>query len=169
MPDYQNTIIYKIICLDTEVKEFYVGHTTNKKQREKCHRDNCNPNHCKSKYKLYDFIINHGGWERFYIEVIEEYPCTNVKEARTREQYWITELKPELNDKAEVITDEERRLKKAEWKRNSVSHHAYNLNYAKNLTPEQKQRKSEKQKEWWSNISPEKREEYNLNRIKKLN
>jgi hypothetical protein len=169
MADYQNTIIYKIICLDTEVKEFYVGHTTNKKQREKCHRDRSNPNHCKSKMKLYDFIINHGGWDRFYIEVIEEYPCTNVKEARTREQYWITELKPELNDKAEVITDEQRRLYKAEWKRNSASHHAYNINYAKNLTAEQKQRKSEKQKEWWSNISPEKREEYNLNRIKKLN
>lgn len=152
MPDYNNTIIYKIICLDTEVKEFYVGHTTNKKQREKSHRQNSNPNHCKSKMKLYDFIINHGGWERFYIEVIEEYACTNFIEARTREQYWITELKPELNSKDEVITDEQRRLYKAEWKRNSASHHVYNSNYAKNLTPEQKQKKSEK------------REEYNLKR-----
>jgi predicted GIY-YIG superfamily endonuclease len=49
MPNYQNTIIYKIICLDTDVKEFYVGHTTNKKRREKDHKDCCSPNHCKSK------------------------------------------------------------------------------------------------------------------------
>jgi hypothetical protein len=167
MPDYQNTIIYKIICLDTEIKEIYIGHTTNKKQREKCHRECCSPNHCKRKMKLYDFIINHGGWERFHIETIEEHPCNSFNEARAREQYWITELKPELNDKDEVITDEERRLKKAEWKRNSVSHHAYNNNYSKNLTTEQKQRKSEKQKEWWSKLSDEKREEYNVNRNNK--
>lgn len=168
MPDYQNTIIYKIICLDPDVEEIYVGHTTNKKTREKGHRECCSPNHCKSKMKLYDFIINHGGWERFYIEIIEEYPCNNFNEARAREQHWIKNLKPELNDKDEIITDEERRLKKAEWKRNSASHHAYNSNYNKNMTEEQKARKSEKQKEWWSKLSNEKREEYNANRLKKL-
>ena len=35
MANYENTEIYKIICLDIDVKEFYIGHTTNIKQRDK--------------------------------------------------------------------------------------------------------------------------------------
>jgi hypothetical protein len=29
--DYSNTIIYKIFCKDTNIKEAYIGHTTNMK------------------------------------------------------------------------------------------------------------------------------------------
>ena len=39
--DYSNTIIYKLICKDDNVKDLYVGHTTNFVQRKHAHKDNC--------------------------------------------------------------------------------------------------------------------------------
>ena len=45
---------------------------------------------------LYKFI-RENGTDHFTIELVEEYPCETIKELRTREQYWLDELKPELN------------------------------------------------------------------------
>ena len=47
--DYSNTIIYKITCKDSTVKDVYVGHTTNFVQRKHSHKQSCinykSPNH----------------------------------------------------------------------------------------------------------------------------
>ena len=40
--DYSNTIIYKITCTNPEIKDVYVGHTTNFVQRKHCHKQGCN-------------------------------------------------------------------------------------------------------------------------------
>ncbi len=58
--DYSNTIIYKICCKDENIKDIYIGHTTNFDVRLIAHIRN-------SKYitekscKLYKFISEHGG------------------------------------------------------------------------------------------------------------
>ena len=39
--DYSNTIIYKIFCKDPEIKDIYIGHTTNFVQRKYAHKNNC--------------------------------------------------------------------------------------------------------------------------------
>ena len=44
--DYSNTIIYKIVCKDQNIKDIYVGHTTNFVQRKHAHKQNCNNNKC---------------------------------------------------------------------------------------------------------------------------
>jgi predicted GIY-YIG superfamily endonuclease len=39
--DYSNTIIYKIVCKDLNVKELYVGNTVNFRQRKTQHKKAC--------------------------------------------------------------------------------------------------------------------------------
>ena len=36
--DYSNTMFYKIVCKDLDIKDFYVGHTTDFKTRKNCHK-----------------------------------------------------------------------------------------------------------------------------------
>jgi hypothetical protein len=35
MPNYQNTVIYKIVCNDLSIKDLYVRHTTNFRKRKR--------------------------------------------------------------------------------------------------------------------------------------
>ena len=36
--DYSKGFIYKLRCLDREIKDIYIGSSINKAQRKKCHR-----------------------------------------------------------------------------------------------------------------------------------
>ena len=42
LANYSNTIIYKIICKNEDIKDVYIGHTTNYQQRYRLHKSNCN-------------------------------------------------------------------------------------------------------------------------------
>ena len=35
---YNNTLIYKIVCNDLNIKDVYVGHTTDFRRRKNCHK-----------------------------------------------------------------------------------------------------------------------------------
>ena len=39
--NYQNTIIYKIVSNDLNVKDFYIGHTTDYRCRKNSHKSRC--------------------------------------------------------------------------------------------------------------------------------
>ncbi len=95
--DHQKTIIYKIICNDPDVKDLYIGHTTNLVRRRAIHRSNslnaCNK-HCHK--QLYQVIRYHDGWSNWDMVVIEKYPCNNVIEANRRERYWYELLNANL-------------------------------------------------------------------------
>ena len=69
--DYSNTIIYKIICKDSNVTDVYVGHTTNFVQRKYAHKQGCinnkSPNY---KCKLYEVIRNNNGWDNWHMEIV---------------------------------------------------------------------------------------------------
>jgi predicted GIY-YIG superfamily endonuclease len=39
--NYQKTLIYKLVCNDLEVKEIYVGQTTNFRNRKDTHKRAC--------------------------------------------------------------------------------------------------------------------------------
>lgn len=96
--DYSKTIIYKICCNDVNIKEIYVGHTTDLVRRRKEHKYNCNLE-SKKEYDTYkyQFIRENGGWENWSLVPVEEFACENVIQATIRERYWIEELKAELN------------------------------------------------------------------------
>ena len=48
--DYSKTIIYKIVCNDLNVKDIYVGSTTDFTKRKNKHKSCCDTN---SFYKIY--------------------------------------------------------------------------------------------------------------------
>ena len=96
--DYQNTIIYKIVCNDLNVKDVYVGHTTNFTKRKTRHKYDCiNHNSKKRNLKVYETIRDNGGWENWSMIEIEKYNCNDCNEACSRERYWYELLNANLN------------------------------------------------------------------------
>lgn len=96
--DYSQTIIYKLVCNDLNIKEIYVGHTTNWRQRKSHHRQTVE----KISNKAYNskkstFIREHGGWNNWTMIQIELYSCNNKQEACARERYWFELLGAKLN------------------------------------------------------------------------
>ncbi len=94
--DYSKCIIYKFYCKDENIKECYVGMTTDITRRIYAHKLSCKNEKSKNLY-LYTFINNNGGFNNWIIEKIEDYPCNNSIEAHDRENYWINKLEAELN------------------------------------------------------------------------
>lgn len=96
--DYSSTIIYKITCKDDDVKDVYVGHTTNFVQRKHAHKNTThNERSAHHNSKLYKTIREHGGWDNWKMEIIQFYNCANQYEARVKEQQHYLELKATLN------------------------------------------------------------------------
>jgi hypothetical protein len=96
--DYANTIIYKITCKDTTIKDVYVGHTTNFVQRKRAHKQSCiNPKSTNHTCKLYTIIREHGGWTNWIMEIIHFFTCNDQCEARIKEQEYFILLNATLN------------------------------------------------------------------------
>ena len=101
--NYQNTIIYKIVCNDLNVNDLYVGSTTEFTKRKYKHKFNClNSKIDNCKFKVYDFIRDHGNWDNWSMIEVEKYPCNDGNEARSRERYWIETLKATLNERTPI-------------------------------------------------------------------
>ena len=111
MPDYSKTQMYKLKCIDLNVTEIYVGHTTNFKMRKFGHKSDCYNKQSES-YNLYvyQFIRENGGWDNFNMEWIEDYPCANRTQACRREGELFKELKATLNMDMPGRTKKEYRL-----------------------------------------------------------
>jgi hypothetical protein len=96
--DYSNTIIYKITCKNTAIKDLYVGHTTNFVQRKHAHKQSCinnkSPNH---ESKLYQAIRKNEGWDNWNMEIINFFNCADHYEARIKEQEYFISLNANLN------------------------------------------------------------------------
>ena len=87
--EYQNTVIYKIVCNDLNITDCYVGHTTNFRHRKSSHKHICsNAEHKDHNVKLYQNIRNNGGWINWSMVEIEKYPCNDSNEAHARERYY---------------------------------------------------------------------------------
>jgi hypothetical protein len=96
--DYSSCLIYKLVCNNLNVKDCYVGHTTNFKQRKSLHKQNCNnPNSKKYNFKVYQIIRDNGGWNNWSMILVENYPCDDVLQARARERYWYELFNCKLN------------------------------------------------------------------------
>ena len=96
--NYQNTVIYKIVCNDLNVKVVYVGHTTNFTKRKYRHKSNSqNLNGNEYEYKIYKTIREYGGFENWSMIEIEKYPCNDLQEASKQERYYYELLNAKLN------------------------------------------------------------------------
>jgi len=96
--DYSKTVIYKIVCNDLEIKDLYVGSTTEFTKRKNCHKCACNnENNQAYMFKVYQTIREHGGWENWSMIEIEKFSCKDGNEARAKERFWYEELEAKLN------------------------------------------------------------------------
>jgi GIY-YIG catalytic domain len=102
---YNNTLIYKIVCNDLNIKDVYVGHTTDFRRRKNCHKSNCFK--IEKNNKLYETINNNGGWENWSMIEIEKYPCNDANEARARERYWLEMFNACLNSNKPISSKQE--------------------------------------------------------------
>jgi len=103
MPDYAKTLIYRIVCKDTEIKECYIGSTTNMTKRRQRHKFQCLTG---SEY-VYGFMRENGGFQNWDMILIEAFPCKNNLEARKRERYWVEYYGANLNTIVPYISTEE--------------------------------------------------------------
>ena len=113
MPNYQESIIYKLCCKDTTIEDIYIGSTTNFRRRKCAHKNSCNDVNSKE-YLLYKnmFIRDNGGWDNWDMIQIKEVSCNSKRELETEERKVFDELKPTLNSNLPYQTSEEKRLKR---------------------------------------------------------
>ena len=96
--NYENTYIYQICCLDPNITDIYIGHTTDMVRRKNEHKSRCiNQNGLKYHLNVYQFIRANGGWDNWTMIFIEKCNCSNSFEARAKEQHYIKSLKASLN------------------------------------------------------------------------
>lgn len=107
--DYTKTIMYKIVCNDLNIKDVYVGHTTNFTKRKYKHKRTCHRENGKGfNYKIYQTIRDNGGWENWSMVMIEEHSCSGFEQARKRERQLYDELNANMNMLKPYVTAEER-------------------------------------------------------------
>jgi hypothetical protein len=94
--DYSNTLFYMIFCKDENVKDLYIGHTTNFVQRKHGHKQCClntKANNCK----LYRVMRDNGGWDNWIMRIIAFHECENLAAAKKHEQKYFQEYNATLN------------------------------------------------------------------------
>jgi hypothetical protein len=108
MVNYSESIIYKICCRNTDIKEIYIGSTTNFRLRKCQHKTICHNNKNK-KYNLrvYQFIRDNGGWENFDMVQVEQYNATDKRDLHSRERHWFEQLNANLNSQIPSRTQKE--------------------------------------------------------------
>ena len=171
--DYSKTIIYKIVCNNLNIKELYVGHTTDFTKRKYGHKDHC----CGEKYKnhnlkVYKHIRENGGWDNWSMIEVEKYPCADGNEARARERYWIETLNAVLNCTSPFQTQEEQKeLKKKTDKEYAIKNKETIKEYKHNYHLLNRDAVLSKAKEYRENNPEQKKESnrvYRLNNLDKI-
>jgi len=177
-------MIGKVYKITGKGKSYVVSTTQDLKERLRMHFSASLDTTGRFDSVLYKFI-RENGIDHFTIELVEEYPCETVKELRTREQYWLDELKPELNMIRSIRTEEESKLYYQEWVKNhkeelkqyNREYRQSNYTYLREQNIKRKQEKKEQLKAqqsqsytcecgvsgWWGNKKRHERTQFHLN------
>ena len=178
MPNYKNTVIYKIKHnKDYDDINIYVGSTTNFRVRKNQHKTSCNNENNKDyNMPIYQYIRANSGWDNFVMVPIEEYPCNCKNEKEIKERYYIDLLRPKLNKIIPCRSEKEWRKDnkdkisengKIYRKNNKEKIKKYNEKYHEN----NKKKISEQKKEYHENNKEkikEKQKEYRENNKEKI-
>tara|TARA_R110002153_G_C12966043_1_gene460605 strand:- start:29 stop:511 length:483 start_codon:yes stop_codon:yes gene_type:complete len=90
--------VYKISCVDENIKEFYIGSTDDLQQRIVKHISA----YKLYNYNVYNFIRENGGLSNWVINPIEIFSFLTELELREHEQFYMDEYKPQLNSKRAI-------------------------------------------------------------------
>lgn len=98
MPNYENSVIYKLCCKDPSVTDEYVGSTVNFTRRKCEHKTKCcNENSREYNLKVYQTIRKNGGWVNWDMVEVERYCAKDRKDLHSRERFWFEQLGATLN------------------------------------------------------------------------
>ena len=115
--NYDNTHFYKIVCKDINIKNLYVGHTTDFISRKSNHKHSCNTLMDRLHNKpLYCFIREKGGWDNWDMVLIKTHKCENGLEARKIEREYIEEYEADLNRNKAFESEEEKLMRRKRWR-----------------------------------------------------
>lgn len=95
VPNYSDTIIYKLCCKDPSITEIYVGNTTNFRNRKNCHKSRCNTPTYEA--YVYQFMRDHGGFDNWDMIEVCRVECLDKRDAERVERKHIEELGATLN------------------------------------------------------------------------
>ena len=96
--NYDNVIIYKLVCKDIDIVDCYVGYTTSFVSKKYDHKHACNNiNDKKYNMYVYEFIRNNGGWDNWDMIVIEKCSCKDVDEVKLKTRNYMQSLNARLN------------------------------------------------------------------------
>ena len=99
-----------MICFcSLNIKDVYVGSTTDFRKRKNSHKSDCtNPNKKCYNYYLYQFIRDNGNWENWDMVMIKKYTkCESKLQCLKKERKYIEKLNATLNTIRPMITKEE--------------------------------------------------------------
>jgi len=157
MSNYQNGLIYKLCCKDTNIKDIYIGSTISFRHRKANHKSDCNNEKKKYyNYDVYKFIRENGGWDNWDMVLIEYYKCDTKLELEKREREVIENLKPSLNKsipsrtKKEYYQDNKEQFKKYQ-EDNKEKFKEYYKEYHKEWYEKNKDKINERKKEYYEN------------------
>ena len=77
-----STIYFMYRIFNPDYTECYIGSTANFNSRRSNHKQRCK-NH---PYKIYEFIRNNGGWDKWNMEPLEIFSCDTKEEKLEREK-----------------------------------------------------------------------------------
>ena len=163
--DYQKTIIYKLVCNDLNIKDIYVGHTTDFANRKRCHKSDCNNEKRKAyNYKVYKTMRENGGWLNWSMIEIEKFPCNDENEARAKEHEWYEKLFAKMNSYRPMLTEE---VRKEENKQYLKKYYENNIEYYEKYYENNKEEINEYNKKYKEEHKQE-IQEYNKIRNEKI-
>lgn len=107
--NFENAVIYKIVCKNPEVTDSYVGSTTNFKRRQKEHKKHCNNENSKSyNLKVYQFIRDNGGFDNWeFIEICKANECKNKQDLLKLERNYVDAISSTLDHQIPARTKSE--------------------------------------------------------------
>lgn len=96
--------IYRLYSKNENIKDFYIGSTSNFNRRKFQHKKSCY-NRRDKKYwlKLYRFIRENGGFDNWDFIILAEPIIETLQEGRNIEYEFISSLKPTLNIQKNLI------------------------------------------------------------------
>lgn len=162
MPNYNNSVIYKLLKKDDfDNLNIYIGSTCNFRNRKCRHKFNtCNEKSKNYNMNLYSYIRYNGGFDEWIMIQIENFKCNTKKELEAQERYWIEFLKPKLNSRVPNRTLKECRIDNIE------RYTKYDKDYREN----NKEKIAEKNKKYRENnkekLTENKKEYYFYNKEK---
>jgi hypothetical protein len=94
-----NGIIYRIYCKDINIKECYIGSSGNYEKRLKSHLQRLlNENDKEYNKKIYKFIRDNGGFEKFDFEILETITSCNKELLHKKENEFMEKYEYNLNE-----------------------------------------------------------------------